>query len=240
MSTLDATQASRSAASRAGARIVVSGATRLYRASPDGDATVGVTNVSLDIAPGEFVALVGPSGSGKTTLLNLVAGLDRPDSGRVTVDDVELTACDDGELARFRRDRVGVVFQDSILIGDIDVTANIALPLMLARQGKRLAQQRTRELLDELGLAELARRMPGQLSGGQRQLVAVARALANSPPLIVADEPTGSLDSARGQALVALLRRVNARGATLVVATHSRHVSSHARRVLTIRDGRLT
>jgi len=194
--------------------------------------------LDLTIRSGQFLAVLGPSGSGKSTLLGLVAGLDQPTAGRIQVAGVDVTALDEDGLARFRRDHVGYVFQSYHLIPTLTARENVAVPLELA--GRRDATDRARALLAEVGLAERAHHYPVQLSGGEQQRVAVARAIALEPPLLLADEPTGNLDSATGKQIIDLLVGVNRRlGCTLVLVTHDAALAAHADRVVTLRDGRI-
>jgi putative ABC transport system ATP-binding protein len=181
---------------------------------------------------------MGPSGSGKSTLLNLVAGLDRPTSGSVRVDGVELTRLGEAELARYRRTKVGLVFQFFNLLNNLTVLDNVAVPAELAGLGRREARGRALALLEELGLAEQARSFPARLAGGQRQRVAVARALVNRPPLLLADEPTGALDRRSGEQVMDLLAELNRAGQTILLVTHDPRLAERcASRVVTLVDG---
>jgi putative ABC transport system ATP-binding protein len=194
--------------------------------------------VSLHVARGEFVAVTGPSGSGKSTLLGLVAGLDQPTSGSVAIGDRELGRLDEDALARLRRDTVGYVFQSFHLIPTLTAAENVAVPLELA--GRDDALGRAGALLDEVGLKGRAHHYPVQLSGGEQQRVALARAVALAPPLLLADEPTGNLDSATGAQIIDLLLRLRReRGATLVMVTHDPALAAHADRVVMLHDGRV-
>ena len=194
--------------------------------------------VTLDVERGDAVAVIGPSGSGKSTLLGLIAGLDAPTDGTITVGGVDITRLGESALARFRRETIGYVFQSYHLIPTLTAQENVAVPLELA--GRRGAGDRARALLAELGLAERAHHYPVQLSGGEQQRVAVARAIALEPPLLLADEPTGNLDSATGKQIIDLLVGVNRRlGCTLVLVTHDAALAAHADRVVTLRDGRI-
>jgi putative ABC transport system ATP-binding protein len=197
-----------------------------------------LTDVSLDVPAGQFLAIAGPSGSGKSTLLGLIAGLDQPTAGRIEVAGVEITGLDEDGLARFRRDRIGYVFQSFHLLPTLTAAENVAVPLELA--GETDAAARAAALLAEVGLAERAHHYPVQLSGGEQQRVAVARAMARRPALLLADEPTGNLDSATGKQIIELLVGMNRRlGATLVLVTHDTALATHADRVVTLRDGRI-
>jgi len=195
-------------------------------------------DVSLDVAAGEAVAVAGPSGSGKSTLLGLVAGLDTPSSGTIVVAGVEVTRLGENALARFRRETLGYVFQSYHLIPTLTAAENVAVPLDLA--GAAAASARASELLAGMGLAERAHHYPAQLSGGEQQRVALARAMALDPPLLLADEPTGNLDSATGAAIVDRLFALNReRGTTLVLVTHDTALAERADRVVSLRDGRI-
>jgi len=197
-----------------------------------------LADVSLDVPAGQFLAIAGPSGSGKSTLLGLIAGLDQPTAGRIEVAGVDVTALDEDGLARFRRDHVGYVFQSFHLLPTLTAQENVAVPLELA--GDADAAARGAALLAEVGLAERAHHYPVQLSGGEQQRVAVARAMARRPALLLADEPTGNLDSATGKQIIELLVGLNRRlGSTLVLVTHDAALAAHADRVVTLRDGRI-
>jgi len=197
-----------------------------------------LTDVSLDVPAGQFLAIAGPSGSGKSTLLGLIAGLDQPTGGRIEVAGVDITALDEDGLARFRRDHVGYVFQSFHLLPTLTAQENVAVPLELA--GDAGAAARAAALLAEVGLAARAHHYPVQLSGGEQQRVAVARAMARRPALLLADEPTGNLDSATGKQIIELLVGMNRRlGSTLVLVTHDAALAAHADRVVTLRDGRI-
>jgi putative ABC transport system ATP-binding protein len=195
--------------------------------------------VDLDITSGEFVALMGPSGCGKSTLLNLVAGLDTPDEGEITVAGEEVTGRSEDDLARLRRRHIGLVFQFFNLLEGMTVLENVALPAVIAGRRRKMAETRARDLLDLLGISDKASAVPGVLSGGQRQRLAIARALANEPTLLLADEPTGALDSAGGDEVMELLRRLHLGGQTIVMVTHDAGVAAAAGRVVRMRDGRI-
>jgi putative ABC transport system ATP-binding protein len=190
------------------------------------------------VPAGQFLAIAGPSGSGKSTLLGLIAGLDQPTAGRIEVAGVDITGLDEDALARFRRDHVGYVFQSFHLLPTLTAQENVAVPLELT--GEAGAAARAATLLAEVGLAERAHHYPVQLSGGEQQRVAVARAMARRPALLLADEPTGNLDSATGKQIIELLVGLNRRlGSTLVLVTHDTALAAHADRVVTLRDGRI-
>jgi putative ABC transport system ATP-binding protein len=208
------------------------------RLASGGHAVDVLSDVSLDVPARQFLAVAGPSGSGKSTLLGLIAGLDRPTAGRITVGEVEVTALGEDELARFRRDTVGYVFQSFHLIPTLTALENVAVPLELS--GEPDAAARALALLADVGLGERAHHYPVQLSGGEQQRVAVARAMARRPPLLLADEPTGNLDSATGTQIIDLLLALNRRlGSTLILVTHDPALAACADRIVTLRDGRI-
>ncbi|MDQ1404223.1 MAG: putative transport system ATP-binding protein [Actinomycetota bacterium] len=192
----------------------------------------------LTVDRGEFVAIMGPSGCGKSTLLNLVAGLDTPTDGEISVAGESLIGKSEDDLARMRRRHIGIVFQFFNLLEGMSVLENVTLPAVIAGTGRKAAETRARDLLDLLGLAEKAKDAPGVLSGGQRQRLAIARALANQPTLLLADEPTGALDSAGGQEVMELFRRLHASGQTILLVTHDDRVASAATRLVRMADGR--
>lgn len=194
--------------------------------------------IDLEVAPGEFVALVGPSGSGKSTLLHLIGGLVRPTGGEVWVNGMELGRSSDRELVRYRRDMLGFVFQSFNLLPIKTAWENVAVPLMLASVPLERRRARALALLEQLGLGQRANHRPAELSGGEQQRVAIARALANQPRLILADEPTGNLDSRTGGEIMALLRRlVHDEGLTLLLVTHDMSVARYADRIVHLHDG---
>ena len=199
-----------------------------------------IDHLSLDIAPGEFVAIVGRSGSGKTTLLNLLAGIDRPTSGMVHAAGADLGSLSESGLAAWRGRNVGLVFQFFQLLPTLTVIENVMLPMDFARKipvGER--RDRAQHLLDRVGIGDQADKLPATLSGGQQQRAAIARALANDPPLLLADEPTGNLDSITAGAVLELFADLNAEGRTIVVVTHEREIRSIAGRQVTLQDGRV-
>jgi putative ABC transport system ATP-binding protein len=194
--------------------------------------------ITLDVPAGQFVAVTGPSGSGKSTLLGLVAGLDRPTAGSIRVDSVELSTLDEDALARLRLAKIGYVFQSFHLIPTLTAIENVAIPLELS--GAPDAGARAGALLEEVGLKTRAGHYPAELSGGEQQRVALARAVANRPGLLLADEPTGNLDSATGAQIVELLVRLHrGHGTTLVLVTHDPALAAHADRIVELRDGRV-
>jgi putative ABC transport system ATP-binding protein len=202
--------------------------------------TTVLQGLDLELAPGDFVALLGRSGSGKSTLLNCIAGIETPDSGRVLFDDVDITRLPDRDRTRLRRDRIGIVFQFFNLLPMIPVLENVALPALLRGDKRADALARAHALLEELGLADRASEMPDRLSGGEQQRVATARALINRPALLLADEPTGNLDASTAERTLALLREVNEKhGVTVLMVTHSDEAAATAKRVAHLVGGRI-
>ncbi|MGI8428207.1 MAG: ABC transporter ATP-binding protein [Solirubrobacteraceae bacterium] len=193
----------------------------------------------LEVAKGEFVALTGPSGCGKSTLLNLVAGLDVVDEGEIAVDGQTVTGRGEDWLARFRRHHIGIVFQFFNLLDGVSCLENLALPGVIGGAKRKQAESRARDLLDLLGLSDRGEQVPAVLSGGQRQRLAIARALVNEPTLLLADEPTGALDSDGGQEVLELFRRLHAGGQTIVLVTHSPDVARGASRQVEMHDGKV-
>jgi putative ABC transport system ATP-binding protein len=198
-----------------------------------------VRGVDLDVAAGEFVAIMGPSGCGKSTLLNLIAGLEVADEGQITIAEEVITDKSEDELARMRRRHVGVVFQFFNLLEGMSVLENVVLPAVIAGTKRKPAETRARDLLDLLGLGDKAKEAPGLLSGGQRQRLAIARALANEPTLLLADEPTGALDSEGGHEVLELFKRLHSDGQTIIMVTHNEEVAAAADRIVRMRDGRV-
>jgi putative ABC transport system ATP-binding protein len=195
-------------------------------------------SLTLEIPGGEFLAIVGPSGSGKSTLLGLIAGLDAPTTGHVLIDGVDITELDEDALARLRGEKIGFVFQFFHLIPSLTAHENVAVPMEIA--GAPDARERARALLEEVGLTGRSHHYPSQLSGGEQQRVALARALANDPRIVLADEPTGNLDSTNGRHIMELLRNIHrARGTTIVLVTHDAELAGMADARLTMRDGRV-
>ena len=216
----------------AGAEVVLEGVRRVR------GSVVAVADVSLHVASGECVALMGPSGSGKSTLLSVIGGLSSPDAGTVLVDG--RPPREHGGLAGYHRDVVGFVFQLHHLLPMLTAQANVEVPLVAARRSRAERRARSLELLDEVGLADRTDHLPGELSGGERQRVAVARALANEPRLLLADEPTGALDSDNSARVLELLDQARARrGTTMIIVTHDEQIAERADRVVRMLDGRL-
>lgn len=210
----------------------------VHRTHGAGEAAVhALQGVSLEVFPGELVAVMGPSGSGKSTLLNVAGGLDRPTQGQVVIGDTDLTALDAHGLAKLRRRRVGFVFQDYNLIPSLTAAENVALPLELDGERAKPARRRAREALGLMGLMDLADRYPDAMSGGQQQRVAIARALVGSRRLVMADEPTGALDSHTGEEVLRVLRQRCDEGASGLLVTHEARHAGWADRVIFLRDG---
>jgi putative ABC transport system ATP-binding protein len=205
----------------------------------DGAPVRALRGLDFTMSAGEFVAIMGPSGCGKSTLLNLAAGLDTPTDGEIVVAGESLVGKDENDLARMRRAHIGIVFQFFNLLEGMSVLENVTLPAVIAGVGRRKAETRARDLLDLLGLGDKTRDAPGLLSGGQRQRLAIARALANEPTLVLADEPTGALDSDGGREVLELFRRLHADGQAILLVTHDHGVAEAGDRVVRMRDGRI-
>lgn len=219
------------------AAIEVHGLRKTYKS--DGRTVEAVRGVDLEIGPGEFVAVMGPSGSGKSTLLHLIGGLDRPDGGRVLLEGRDLGSLSRRDLARVRRRQVGFVFQFFNLLPILTVEENVELPAALDGRRESAFREHRDRILERVGLTAVRDKLPGQISGGEQQRVAVARALINEPTLLLADEPTGNLDRKTGQDMMRLLRDLRAEGQTILLVTHDPAVASHAERVVFMRDGLL-
>lgn len=218
--------------------ISLSNITKTYRL---GDEVLNaLDNISFSVNSGEFVAITGPSGSGKSTLANIIGGLDRPTAGSVIVDDNDLSHVRDRKLSNYRNHHIGFVFQSFNLQGSQTALENVMLPLVFARIKPKERKARAVECLKAVGLGDRLKHRPAQLSGGQRQRVAIARALAAKPNIIIADEPTGNLDSSRGEEIMKLLKDLNKQGITLIVITHDMAIARQAGRIVQIKDGHIT
>lgn len=219
------------------AQIRVEHVTKIY--GSNGAATTALADVCLDVARGEWLAIMGPSGHGKSTLLQIMGGLDRPSEGRIHLNGTELTALAPNNLAQVRAQEIGFVFQFFNLLPHLSALENVQLALWFGGRATQAARQRALGLLDAVGLAGKANLLPSALSGGQQQRVAVARALANDPNTLLMDEPTGNLDSTAEAELLALLKRLHAQGKTIVMVTHNPAVANHAQRMVRVKDGRI-
>lgn len=193
--------------------------------------------ISFEIEEGEYVAIVGPSGSGKSTIMNLIGCLDKPTSGRVLIEGKDTKKMSEKKLAEIRRKKIGFVFQQFNLIPRLTAIENVELPMWFSGIGARERRKRAKKLLEAVDLGDRLNHRPGEISGGEQQRVAIARALANNPSIILADEPTGNLDSKSGEEIISLLEELNNEGKTLVVVTHEKHIERRARRVIRIKDG---
>ena len=211
---------------------------KVYSAGTEAE-VVALKGVDLRIMPGEFVAIMGPSGSGKSTLMNLIGCLDTPSSGSYECDGVDVSMLDAEELATLRREKIGFVFQGFHLLPRMDATDNVAMPLGYASVPHAVRRERALEALASVGLGERAGHKPNELSGGQQQRVAIARALVNHPPILLADEPTGALDSKTGEEILALFKQLRDDGHTVILITHDAHVAAHADRTYEMHDGEL-
>ncbi|KPJ60230.1 MAG: macrolide ABC transporter ATP-binding protein [Latescibacteria bacterium DG_63] len=193
--------------------------------------------VDLEVERGELLAIMGPSGSGKSTLMNVIGCLDRPTSGQYVLGGVDVSTLDDNELAAIRNRKIGFVFQTFNLLSRTDCFHNVELPLIYGGVARKVRQERAREMLDKVGLSHRMRHHPNELSGGERQRVAIARALVNEPQIILADEPTGNLDSKTGEEILRIFRALHAEGRTMILVTHERYVAEHAARIVHLLDG---
>ncbi len=215
----------------------VSGIQKIYTTRFGENKVEALKRVSFGVEQGEYVAIMGESGSGKTTLLNILAALDKPTSGSVVLDGKELSKIKESQVAAFRRDNLGFVFQEFNLLDTFTLEDNIYLPLVLAGKSHKEMQERLKPIASQLGITELLKKYPYEVSGGQKQRAAVARALITNPKLILADEPTGALDSKATDELLRLFANINKNGQTILMVTHSVKAASHASRVLFIKDG---
>jgi putative ABC transport system ATP-binding protein len=195
--------------------------------------------ISLQVAAGDFVAIVGPSGSGKSTLMNMIGLLDVPTSGKYMLDNVSTEKLSDNQLASLRNQKIGFIFQQFNLLPRLTAVENVELPMIYAGYGSKERREQALKMLGLLGMAERGHHKPSELSGGQQQRVAIARALALSPSLLLADEPTGALDSKTGEEVLELILKLNEQGNTIVLITHDAHIAEHANRIITLRDGEI-
>jgi len=211
--------------------------TKIYKM--DSISVVGVENINLKIGKGEFVCVMGPSGSGKSTMLHLMGCLDKPTSGRIFIDGIDVSKMSEDELADLRKEKIGFVFQFFNLYPTLTALENVELPMIIAEKDKNFRRKKALELLKIVGMEEFKDHLPSQLSGGQRQKIAIARALANNPPIILADEPTGNLDSKSGEEIMKIFKELNERGKTIVVVTHNENVAKFAERIIRLKDGKI-
>jgi len=211
--------------------------TKIYKM--DSVSVVGVENINLKIKKGEFVCVMGPSGSGKSTMLHLMGCLDKPTYGKVLIDGVDASKMSEEELANLRKDKIGFVFQFFNLYPTLTALENVELPMIIAEKDKEFRKKRAIELLKMVEMEEFKDYLPSQLSGGQRQKIAIARALANDPPIILADEPTGNIDSKAGEEIMKIFKNLNKRGKTIVVVTHNENVAKFAERIIRLKDGKI-
>jgi putative ABC transport system ATP-binding protein len=198
-----------------------------------------VCHASLTINKGDFIAIMGPSGSGKSTLMNLVGVLDIPNEGDIFLENRNIAHLSESDLARIRGKKIGFIFQQFNLIGTLNAKENVMLPMMFQDTSAEQREKRAIELLTQMGLGDRVNHKPGELSGGQQQRVAIARALANDPDVILADEPTGNLDSHTGEEIITLLKDLNKKGKTIIMVTHDAHVAKHAKKIIHIIDGKI-
>ena len=210
---------------------------KVYQSQLNGQPVEALKNITFSVEEGEYVAIMGESGSGKSTLLNLMATLDQPTAGELALNGIDLTTIKEKDAASFRRDHLGFVFQDFILLDTFSVKDNILLPLVLSKVPVKQMDQRLQPLVRTLGITDLLQHYPYELSGGQKQRVAVARAIITKPDLLLADEPTGALDSKTSDQLLTLFQQINQNGQTIIMVTHSSIAASRAQRVLFIKDG---
>jgi putative ABC transport system ATP-binding protein len=216
--------------------IQVKGITRVYRTTEV--ETIALENVNLNVKAGEFLSIMGPSGCGKSTLLNLMGLLDLPDQGQVFIDNIETTTMKDNRMAEFRNKMLGFVFQSFHLINSLNVLDNVELPLLYRKSNAKYRREIAVNVLEKVGLSHRMKHYPTQLSGGQCQRVALARAIASDPKIILADEPTGNLDSKMGAEIMELLFRLNEEGTTIVMVTHDEHIAESTQRIVRFFDGR--
>ena len=210
---------------------------KLYES--EGERVAALQELTVSVEAGEFVAIMGPSGSGKSTLLNILGGLSHPSAGNYFVDGIDIYGLPNEKLADFRREYIGFVFQSFQLIPYLTVIENVMLPLTIIRGRNGWQKEAACQVLDKVGLGAKGRRLPNQLSGGEQERVAIARALVNHPPIILADEPTGNLDSVTGNEIMALLGNLNAEGQTIIMVTHNPENAAFARGIIRLKDGRI-
>lgn len=216
--------------------IDLQGITKTYRTTEV--ETVALENVNLEVKEGEFLSVMGPSGCGKSTLLNLTGLLDVPDQGKVLIDGIDTSYMKDGQMAEFRNKTLGFVFQSFYLINSLNVLDNVEVPLLYRKSTDKYRREKAKEVLEKVGLSHRMKHFPTQLSGGQCQRVAIARAIIGEPSILLADEPTGNLDSKMGGEIMELLFKLNAEGTTIVMVTHDEHIAESTQRIIRFFDGR--
>ena len=216
--------------------IKLQGISKVYRTTEV--ETIALENVNLDVNEGEFISVMGPSGCGKSTLLNLMGLLDLPDEGKVFIDNIETTDMKDGQMAEFRNKTLGFVFQSFHLINSLNIIDNVELPLLYRKSSAKNRSEMAKEVLEKVGLSHRMKHFPTQLSGGQCQRVAIARAIIGNPKILLADEPTGNLDSKMGSEIMDLLFKLNNEGTTIVMVTHDEHIAESTKRIVRFFDGR--
>jgi putative ABC transport system ATP-binding protein len=221
------------------AAIRLENVSKIYDMDTEDVRVKALENINLEISVGEFLGIMGPSGSGKSTLLHMIGCLDRPSHGKVVVNGIDISTLKDSELARLRNKNIGFVFQTFNLYPTMTALENVELPLMIIGKPRKERKERALQMLDNVGLKGRAEHLPSQLSGGERQRVAIARALANDPEIIIADEPTGNLDSKTGMDIMKLFNELNKKGKTVVIVTHDNYIASHANIIVKIKDGRI-
>ncbi|OGP84537.1 MAG: ABC transporter ATP-binding protein [Deltaproteobacteria bacterium RBG_16_58_17] len=217
--------------------IELRGVSKFYES--EGERVFALQKLTLSVEAGGFIAVMGPSGSGKSTLLNILGGLSHPSAGNFFVDDIDIYGLANEKLADFRREYIGFVFQSFQLIPYLTVLENVMLPLAIMRGRNGWQREMANQVLDKVGLASKSRRLPNQLSGGEQERVAIARALVNHPPITLADEPTGNLDSATGNEIMTLLGSLNSEGQTIIMVTHNPENAAFARGIVRLKDGRI-
>lgn len=215
----------------------VKGVQKIYTTRFGGNQVKALENVNFSVEAGEYVAIMGESGSGKTTLLNILASLDRPTKGSIMLDGMELTSVKEGEMAAFRRKNLGFVFQEFNLLDTFSIKDNILLPLVLDKQDVKEMMEKVEKVASSLGISDILEKYPYEVSGGQKQRAAAARAIITEPKLLLADEPTGALDSKSTDGMLKIFSEINEKGQTILMVTHSTKAASHAKRVLFIKDG---
>jgi len=211
--------------------------TKIYKL--DEIEVIGVKDINLKIKKGEFVCIMGASGSGKSTLLHLIGCLDKPTYGKIFIDGIDVSKMSENELAEIRKNKIGFVFQFFNLYPTLTALENIELPMIIAKKDRKYRRKRAMDLLKVVGMEKFKDNFPSELSGGQRQKIAIARALANDPPIILADEPTGNLDSKSGKEVMEIFKKLNEEGKTIVVVTHNKEVAKYSERIIYLKDGKI-